>query len=64
MIIYLISRGFWAITICFGISLAAFIVAGTHPGWELFFENVGKTFFILVAVDLFLSMLGVGKEED
>jgi len=41
-----------------------FVVGGTHPGWDLFFENVGKTFFILVAVDLFLSMLGVGKEED
>jgi hypothetical protein len=41
-----------------------FVVGGTHPGWELFFENVGKAFFILVAVDLFLSMLGVGKEED
>jgi hypothetical protein len=64
MIIYLISRGFWSLTICFALSLIMFVVGGTHPGWELFFENVGKAFFILVAVDLFLSMLGVGKEED
>lgn len=64
MITYLISRGFWSLVICFFLSLAIFVIAGNHVGWELFFENVGKTFFVLIAIDLFLTMLGVGKEED